>query len=135
VLLHLGEREGDVELVPLLLQHPDERQVRHDEPGGRLREHALTDEPVHEAVVELEVRRDVHPAQARLREHLREVVVRLEARVPLREQERDVRVVRAGDAVAHEHAGIGVRQADALIVPDLALDRLRPEADEAARVR
>ena len=53
VLLHLRERERRVDLVPLLREEADEREVRHDEARGRLRHDVLAEEPVHEAVVEL----------------------------------------------------------------------------------
>ena len=49
-----------------------------------------------------------------------------------REQQRDVGVVGAGEAVTHEEPRVRVLDGDALIVPDLARDGVGPRHDDAA---
>ena len=48
------------------------------------------------------------------------------------EQERNVRIVGARQAIAHEQARVRVLDADALIVADFALDRVGPRHHDAA---
>ena len=63
------------------------------------------------------------------------MLVAVQAVLALGQEQGDVGVVGTGHLVAHEHAGIGIDQADALVVADLAFDRLGPEADHAAGMR
>ena len=134
VPLHLGEGVRGVDLLPLLGQQADHGEVGDDEAGRRLGEHALAEEPVDEPVVEPEVRRQVVAAELRPREHAGEALVGVQAIGALGQEERDVGVGGGGHAVAHEEAGVGVGQADALVVADLAFDGARPVTDEAAGV-
>src|SRR5690606_32782661 len=88
-----------------------------------------------EPVVELEVRREVRTAERGAAEDLREPLVALAAARAGRDEQRDVRVVRAGELVADEEAGVGVLRADALVVADLPGDGVAPADDLTARVR
>ena len=52
------------------------------------------------------------------------LLVALKAVVPLGKKQCDVRVIGTGDPIAHEHAGIGINEADTLIIANLAGNRL-----------
>ena len=101
----------------------------------RLGHHALAEEPLHQAVVELEVGLEIVAAQLHAAQDLGQALVVLAARRAVAEHQRDVRVVGAGQVVVDERAGVGIRRADALVEADLAGSRRRPAADQAAGVR
>ena len=126
--------EGVVEVDRLrfLRELADQGQVRHDELGRRLGPRVAGQEPGEEAVVELEVGGEVDAAERGAAQDLGEPRPALVAVRAGGEQQRDVGVVGAGEAVAHEEAGVGVLDADALVVADLAVDRVRPRDDDAA---
>ena len=48
------------------------------------------------------------------------------------EQQCDIGVIGARQRVLHEHVSVGVMETDALIVADLALDRIRPEFNDTS---
>ena len=52
--------------------------------------------------------------------------------VTLGEQQGDLGVIGSGHLVFHEDTGIRIGHADALVITDLAFDRLRPVADHTA---
>jgi len=134
VFLQLQECRNGIELAGLLLQLADKCEIRYDEPGRRLGHDVLAEEPVDQAVMELQVGGQVGTAQRRLAQHPCQVQVAVEAILPLGEQQGDVGVVGPGNLVAHEHAGVRVHQADPLVIADLALDGCGPVTDHAAGV-
>ena len=86
----------------------------------RLRPRVAGEEPDEDAVVELEVGREVDATDRGAAEDVDEA---LPARAPALaggEQQRDIRIVRSRQAIAHEESGVGILDADALVVADLA---------------
>jgi hypothetical protein len=129
----LLERVVEIDPVRLLRDLADQREVRHDELGGRLGPRVACQEPGEEAVVELAVGREVDAADGGAAEDVDQPLPGLCSVVPGGEQQRHVRVVGAGEPVAHEEPRVGVLDGDALVVADLTGDGIGPRHDDTAR--
>jgi hypothetical protein len=89
---------GQVDGAGFALELAHGSQVRHDKARGRPGMDRAADEPVHEAVVEFEVGREVLAAHRGLANHLRHVPVAVETRIADGQEQGDVGVVGAGEA-------------------------------------
>ena len=87
---------------------------------------------MHKSVMESEIGRQILTPQTAGPQNLRHVLIGRLAAVSHRQEERNIGVIGPRQRVLHEHVGIGVMQTDTLIVTDLALDRIRPEFNNAA---
>ena len=82
--------------------------------------------------MESEIGRQILTPQAAGPQNLRHVLIGRLAAVTHCQQQRNIGVIGPRQRVLHEHIGIGVMQTDALIVADLALNRIGPEFNNAA---
>ena len=82
--------------------------------------------------MELQVRLKIGAPKHCAAKHFAQPFVAVAAVLAGGDQKRDVAVVRAGETIAHEKIGVGILEANPLIVANFTFDRIRPRHDLAA---